>query len=136
MEKTAAETNFSETIAKVRRLSGMIAHGQKIAKQTLDTKSVWYWARHEMPALQETITSVQDIADTAESAVGSATFSVLEMQQGVQLDKFLTDMKVALDKGITVIDKPMRELIAMHNARLRQIAPAKKAIARAKKAKA
>ena len=89
-----------------------------------------------MPALQETITSVQDIADTAESAVGSATLSVLEMQQGVQLVKFLTDMKTALDKAITVIDKPMRELIAMHNARLRQIAPAKKATARAKKAKA
>ena len=104
-----------------RKLEGMITHAVSISTQSAEEDNDWYWARNEMEPLRRVVGELKKTSDEWFANVRTSKLGIMSQKLGSSSNcaEWLDKHKVDLDTAIAKLQRPLGELVGMHNARLR-----------------
>lgn len=119
--KTIEEKLWAECMAIGKKLEGMITHAGSIAAQTALADNDWYWARNEMAPLESVLSEIAKTDYEWNANVRTSMLGIMAQKLGssAKCAEWLADHKLALESASAKLQRPLGELIVMHNARLR-----------------
>jgi hypothetical protein len=121
-KKSEAETMFATCLFQGKKLDGMITHGGHIKKQAAIKENPWYWARNEIHRIEEAIAKATAVNDVCQRYIVTSNFKVLKQGLGTDeaVREWMEQHAKEVNSAISLLEVPMKEIISMHTAKLRQ----------------
>ena len=95
----------------------MVRHAESIKKLSALKDNQWSWAVNDLGKLDVALKSVLPVYETSESAVVTSKLEVLERAQP-QTDEWLTAHAENVRVVTRQLERPLSELVAIHNIKL------------------
>ena len=111
------DKRFPEAVLLGEKLGGMVRHAESIKRQSGVKDNLWSWAVNDLEKLNAALEIVTPVYDTSESAVVTSKQEVLETSQE-NVDEWLTNHNEQVRQVTHRLERPLGELVAIHNIKL------------------